>query len=231
MNTRKGFLPLFVFFSLRLFAQTPDEIIDKHVKAIGGLDAWRKVQTMKVSGVIDENGTEINIEYVTDNNKGSKQIVSFAGMQGYSIYTTTNGWNFYPWQGHMKAEAITPDEVKEQQDNLDAQTPLIDYKTKGHTAEYVGMDDFEGTECYKLKLTQKGGKVITFYIDPSNYFIIQSVSRTKANGVENEYKSSYSNYQKLPEGIWMAMKMNTITLKNIQVNVPVDESTFKPTTN
>lgn len=231
MKLGKGLLTLFIFFSCRLFAQTADEIIDKHVKAIGGLDAWKKIQTMKINGVIDNNGTEIMFDYVVDHNKGSKQSISFSGLQGYTIYTPTSGWNFYPWQGQMKPEAITQEEVKEQQDNLDAQTPLIDYKAKGHTAEYVGMDDFEGTDCYKIKLTQKGGKIVTYYIDPSNYFIIHSVTITKANGVENEGQSTFSNYQKLPEGIWMAMKTDNLKFKTVQVNVPVDESNFKPSTN
>jgi hypothetical protein len=84
---------------------------------------------------------------------------------------------------------------------------LIDYKQKGHVAEYVGMDDFEGTECYKVKLTEKSGKIITYYIDPSNYFIIHSVTLTKANGQETESKTDFTNYQKLPEGIWLPMNI------------------------
>ncbi|WP_121352356.1 hypothetical protein [Flavisolibacter nicotianae] len=231
MKLGKGLLTLFIFFSCRLFAQTADEIIAKHVNAIGGLDAWKKVQTMKVAGVIDNNGTEINLDMVVDHNKGAKQTIYVAGLQGYTIVTPTTGWRFYPWQGQMKPEALTPEDVKESQDDIDAQTPLIDYKAKGHTAEYVGMDEFEGTDCYKIKLTEKGGKLITYYIDPSNYFIIHSITITKANGMENENKSSFSNYQKLPEGIWMPMKIDNLKFKSVQVNIPVDENTFKPSTN
>ena len=231
MKLGKGLLTLFIFFSCRLFAQNADEIIAKHISAIGGMDAWKKVQTVKMAGVIDQNGTEINLDMVVDHNKGAKQTISFAGLQGYTILTPTTGWKFFPWQGQMKPEALTPEDVTEAQDNIDAQSPLIDYKAKGHTAEYVGTDDFEGTECYKVKLTEKGGKVITYYIDPSNYFIIHSITVTKANGVESENKTSYSNYQKLPEGIWLPMKVDNIKFKTVQVNVPVDENTFKPSTN
>ena len=96
------------------------------------------------------------------------------------------------------------------------------------------MDDFEGTDCYKIKLTEKSGKIVTFYIDPSNYFIIHSVTITKANGQENESKTDYSNYQKLPEGIWMPMNIgggNNVKIKKVEINVPVDDSVFKPSTN
>lgn len=236
MKLSKALLTMFIFLcAANSYAQTADEIISNHIKAIGGLDAWKKVQTMKMDAIIDANGTEINVAMAAEQSKGSRQTISLAGLQGFTLRTPTAGWRFFPWQGQMKPEAITPEEVKESQDELDVQGPLVDYKAKGHTAEYAGTDDFEGTDCYKIKLTQQGGKVVTYYIDPSNYFIIHTVTITKANGAENESKADYSNYKKLPEGIWMAMNVgspgNVIKIKKVQVNVPIDDSVFKPSTN
>lgn len=227
MKLAKALLTLFIFFSIQTSAQSADEIIDKSVKATGG-DAWKNISALKANGIINANGTEINFEMIVAQNKGARQGISLAGLQGYNIITPTNGWNFFPWQGHIKAEAITPEEVKESQDNLDI-NPLVDYKAKGHTAEYMGTDEFEGTECYKVKLTQKSGKVVTYYIDPSNYLVIHTVTLTKANGVESEQTSDYSNYQKLPEGIMMPMQMGNVKIKKVEVNVPIDENLFKPT--
>jgi hypothetical protein len=235
MKLPKAILTFFILLLFsKAFTQTADEIVDKYIKAIGGKDAWKKVNTIKQEAIIDINGTEISVESITAHEKGSKQTIFFSGMSGYTIYTPTAGYNFYPWQGHIKPEAITPEELKENEDNMDAQGPLIDYKEKGHTIEYVGMDDFEGTDCYKIKLTEKSGKIITNYIDPSNYFIIHSVTITKANGQENESKTDYSNYQKLPEGIWIPMNIgggNTVKIKKTEINVPVDEAVFKPSMN
>jgi hypothetical protein len=235
MKLPKAILTILVLLCFaNAYTQTADEIIEKHIKAIGGIEAWKKVNTIKQEAVLDANGTEINVELITANGKGSRQTISFAGMSGYTIFTSSAGYNFYPWQGHLKPEAITPEELKENEDNMDAQGPLINYKEKGHSAEYEGMDEFEGTNCYKIKLSEKSGKIVTFYIDPSNYFIIHSVTITKANGQETESKTDYSNYQKLPEGIWLPMNISqgsTVKIKKTEINVPVDESVFKPSTN
>jgi len=214
-------------------AQTADDIIAKHVQAMGGKEAWEKINSIKEEGILNLSGTEISFNLIALHNKGSRQNISVAGLQGYTIYTPSLGWNFFPWQGHMKAEALTAEDVNENQDNLDVQGPLVNYKEKGHSAEYLGTDDFEGTDCYKIKLTEKSGKVITFYIDPSNYFIIHTVTLTKANGQEVETKTDYSNYQKIPEGVWVAMNIsnggNPLKIKKVEVNTSVDENTFKPT--
>jgi hypothetical protein len=235
MKLPKAILTFFILLCFaKAYSQTVDDIINKHIQAIGGKEAWKKVNTIRQQAVVDANGTEINLELISVYQKGSRQTISLAGMQGYTIYTPTSGYNFYPWQGHLKPEAITPEELKENEDNLDTQGPLIDYKEKGHTAEYVGMDEFEGTNCYKIKLTEKSGKIITYYIDPSNYFIIHSVTITKANGKESESKTDYSNYQKLPEGIWIPLNIgggNTLKIKKTEINVPIDETVFKPSTN
>ena len=34
---------------------------------------------------------------------------------------------------------------------LDLQGPLVDYKTKGNTVEYLGKENSQGLEYYKLK--------------------------------------------------------------------------------
>lgn len=227
-------LPVFLFLlSLTTArAQTADEIIAKNLEATGGKETWKKIHSLVEEGVLNLNGTEINFDFLILHDKGYRQNISFAGMQGYSIFTPTEGWNYYPWQGHLKAEAVTQEEIKENQDNLDVQGPLLDYREKGHQAEYLGKDDFEGTECFKLKLTEKSGKVITYYIDPSNYLIIHTITLTRANGQEVESKTDLSNYQKLPEGIWVAMNIsnggNPLKIKKVAVNPAVDENLFKP---
>jgi hypothetical protein len=224
-----------IFTSAIVHAQTADEIISKYIAAIGGKEAWQKITSLKEEGNLDANGTQIGVQVIAVHNKGYRSNISLSGLTGYVIETPSNGWSYFPWQGHIKAEAMTPEDLKEAQDDLDVQGSLLDYKEKGHSAEFVGMDDFEGTECYKIRLNEKSGKVVTYYIDPSNYFLIHSVTITKANGQENTSSSDYSNYTKLPEGIWIPFNVSSFgspfKIKKVEVNTQVDESVFKPATN
>ena len=212
-------------------AQTVDEIISKHLDAIGGVDAWRKVTSIRQEGNMMVQGAEVKVVRTVLHNKGSRQDISLAGMNGYSIMTPVAGWNFMPFQGQMQPEPLTEEDIKEGQPELDAQDELIDYKEKGSSVELVGKDDVEGTECFKLILTFKSGKAETLFIDPKSFYVIRQVAKQKANGQEMEVTTSFSNYQKLPEGIVVAMSMTLpfgeLNMTKVEVNNPVDESIFK----
>ena len=218
--------------SVFTFAQTAEEIVAKHVEAIGGAAAWKKVNSLYYEGKITVQGAEVNVTLIALNGKGVRQNISFGGMTGYQIITPTAGWNFMPFQGQAAPEAMTAEQLKESADDLDAQGKLVDYKSKGHTVEYLGKDDVEGTECFKLKITSKAGNVETVFIDPKSYYIVRSVAKRTANGQESNVQTDLSNYQKLPEGIVVPFSIKLsegeLVISKAEVNKQVDESTFKP---
>ncbi|NDC40628.1 MAG: outer membrane lipoprotein-sorting protein, partial [Chitinophagia bacterium] len=148
------------------------------------------------------------------------------------IVTDKAGWAFNPFMGQTKAEAMTADDVKEAQVQLDLQGPLVDYKTKGNKIAYLGKDEVDGTECYKLKVTFPTGKMETIYIDATTYFHIKSVEKVVADGKEIETTQMLSNYKQLPEGIFVPMSMDmgmgVMEVKTVVINKDVDENTFVP---
>jgi hypothetical protein len=214
-------------------AQSADEIIQKHIAAIGGFDNWKKVSSMKMTGSVNAQGKEIDVAITKLNGKGERFEMAFGGMTNYQVLNTKEGWAYFPAFGQQKPEAMTAEDVKEAQDDLDVTSGLFDYKAKGNQVAFLGKDDMEGTECYKLKLTHKNGKEETVFIDASNYYHIRSTMKLKANGKEMEQKVNYGNFKKLPEGIVMPMSidqgMGAMAIKNVEINKPIDESIFKPT--
>jgi hypothetical protein len=215
-------------------AQTADEVIQKHVDAIGGLDNWKKVNSIKMMGSMNMQGTELPVTITTLNGKGYRMEFTMAGMTNYMILTPKEGWMNFPSFGQQKAEPVPDATLKEEQDQLDVtMDPLLDYKGKQNTVAYLGKDQVEGTECYKIKVTHKSGKEETIYIDATSYYAIKTTEKTKANGKEDESVSTMGNYMKLPEGIFFPMSIESdgapITIKTVEVNKPVDEGIFKHT--
>ena len=212
-------------------AQTADEIISKHIDAIGGADNWRKVNSLKQDGILTANGAEITITQTILHAKGNRQDISFMGQNGFVIIAPATGWTFLPFQGQQTPEPMTAEDISQSQSDLDAQGVLIDYAAKGHTVEYLGKDDVEGTECYKLKVNVKGESPQTMFIDTKSNLIIRMVTTKKANGQEQEVTTNFSNYEKTPEGVMVpksiTLPFGELVISKVTINGPVDEAIFK----
>ena len=213
-------------------AQTADDIIQKHIAATGGADNWKKIYSIKKICSRNSRGTEQPVIITILRDKGYKTEYTINGMTSYSIITDKAGWSYNPFRGQQKAETMPGESVRQAQDLLDIQGPLIDYKIKNNKITYLGKDDVEGTECYKLKVLFPSGKEETIFIDASDYSLVRTTIKTKANGKEQVQTATYGDYQKLPEGIVYPMSVDdggSLTIKSIEINKPVDENIFKPT--
>ena len=224
-----SFLFLAVAFITK--AQTADEIIAKHIEAIGGADAWKKVNSIKMEGTMLVQGATVTMTQTVLHGKGNRQDISFGGMNGFMIIAPTSGWNFMPFNGQAAPEPLTTEAVAEAQADLDAQGNLVDYAAKGHTVEYLGKDDVEGTDCFKVKINLKSGKSETYYFDAKSYLLIRSIAKQKSNGQEADVTTNFSNYEKLPEGILIpksiGLPFGEMNITKVVINGPVDESIFK----
>lgn len=234
MKLIRGFFLVILHFcaSQIISAQTTDEIVAKHIDAIGGREAWNKVSSLKIDGTLNVQGTEIQISSVHLHGQGMRQDITVQGVSGYQILTPTEGWTFLPFQGQNEVVAMSADEVKQSQNELDTHGSLLDYKDKGHSAEFAGMETIQGTDCYKIVLSLNSGKTETLYIDPRNYYLVRSSTKQTVNGEVQEMQTNYSAFEKTPEGIVLAKSLTlpygTMTLTNVEVNVPVNEKLFKP---
>jgi hypothetical protein len=219
------------FSTFTSIAQTTDEIVAKHIEAIGGKDNWSKIKSMRTEGIIKAQGAEIKITNTQIDKKANRTDIEAMGMKGYSILTKTEGWNFMPFQGQTKPEPITADELKMGQDELNIQDEFLTYIVLGKKIENLGKDEVDGTECFKIKLIDSNGVESTYYIDQTNYFTIKEINKVKVNGQEMENTTTYSNYKKTDAGVFISMSIGSnygdLEISKIEINPKIDESIFK----
>jgi hypothetical protein len=211
-------------------AQTVDEVVNKHIAALGGKENLNKIQNVVMEGSLSIQGTEIALTITQVNNKLNRQDITAMGMHGFDMMGNTEGWQYMPFQGMQKPEPKTPDEVKKSQSDLDIAGPLVDYAAKGHKVELLGKEDVDGTECYKLKVTLAGGKELTYFIDPTSSLIIRTKETRKFNGQDAEMQTDLSDYKDV-EGVKMpfsiTQQFGTVLISSIKVNQTIPDSAFK----
>lgn len=227
-----AFLISGLFFG-SVYAQTVDEIVTKHIEAIGGKENWKKVNSLKQTATLNVQGMEIPLTMYQVHNKAMKQEFVAMGMTAYTILRQDSGWSYMPFQGQSNPEPMPADQVKLGADQLDIQGDLLDYAAKGNKVELLGKEDVGGKQAFKLKVTRKSGNEVVLYIDPVSYYIIRTVSKIKVEGQEMEQTMNLSNHQKLPEGITVPFTMESnaipapVVISKVEVNTTIPDSVFQ----
>ena len=219
-----------------VYSQNVDEIIDKYVNALGGIDKINGIQSIYKESDIEVMGnTATSVTYVI-NKKGYKMEMDFNGSKIIQCITDKGGWGINPMMGQSSPEALPDEQVKSSQALLDVSGPLVDYLSKGNTVTFSGMEDVNGKSAYKLNVLTKESINITVFIDSASYYVVKTVSRATVSGQAVETTTTFSNFQKtdygyvvpltqeliLPQGISM-----TMSDKKVEINKTIDPAIFE----
>jgi hypothetical protein len=173
---------------------TAEQIIDRNVTARGGLQAWRGVQTLSMSGKLEAGGNESSSYPVQGVKRGGVQLpkrpaeqmqlpfrletkrsrklrleIDFRGQTAIQTYDGTHGWKLRPFLNRHEVEPFTADEMKAAAFQSDLDGPLVDYAAKGTKAELEGTEKVDGKDNYRLKLTFKDGQSQHVWVDAKTF--------------------------------------------------------------
>ncbi len=217
--------------SFTMTAQSADEIMTKHIEAMGG-SSWSKVTSMKKTTSMSMQGMEMQMTETRLKDKGFRTDISVMGTENYVILTPTAGWSYMPMQGATKAEPLKAEDMKDAKTQMAIADELAGYKDQGIKAEYVGKEDINGKSAHKLKLVDKDGDATTVFIDAATFYKVRDTRKESSPQGEIELTTNYSEFKKFPEGIVVAMKASNeyqeVTVKDVEINKPVDEKIFSP---
>ena len=216
---------------------TADELVSKNIEAKGGADALRALPSLKLTGKMLVQQGQIQLGYV-QTKKRPDEVRTDATIQGMTIvqaYDGKEGWRISPLQGRRDPEKMSADDVKSLMEDAEIDGPLVDWKAKGSTVEYLGTEDVNGTLAHKLKVVRKNGDVSFVYLDPDHFLEIRILTQRTKHGAQEEVETDLGDYEKVgsvfvPTSIESGRKgdpdKQKIVIDKAEANVPVDESRF-----
>ena len=232
---------LFAIATLTLFAmptpaQTVDEIVAHYLKTIGGMEKIQAVRTLRRSGkFIGGGGFEAAV--LQENKRGNsvREEFSLQGMTGINAYDGKAGWKIEPWNGKKDPESLGEEEMKSILEDSDFDGPLVNYQQKGNKVEFAGMDQYEGTDTFKLKVTLANGDVYFYYLDTDYYVPIKIDTKRTIRGAEREYETALGDYKEVA-GWYLPFSIETnakgspdrskVVYEKIEANTPIDDKRF-----
>jgi hypothetical protein len=217
-------------------AQSADEIVAKFIKTVGGMERIQAVKSLRRMGKYNGGGG-FEAVIVEENKRPNlvRQEFQIQGMTGVTAYDGQKGWKIEPWNGKKDAEALSEEELKSIIEDSDLDGPLVNYKQKGIKVEYVGTDEVEGTDTYKLKVTMQNGDVRFYYMDTDYFVPIKIDTKRTIRGAEREYETILGDYKEvdgwyLPFSVESGVKgsqfKSKVTYEKIEANVALDDARF-----
>ena len=218
-------------------AQTADELVAKNIQAKGGLEKIKAIKTLRMKGQLNQGGFTAVVGQELKRPSTLRTTFTVQGMTAIQAYDGQTGWQVSPFQGRKDPELLGEDDLRDLVEDADMDGPLVDYKEKGHTVEYLGHDTVDGDDVYRLKCTLKNGDIVYYYLDPDSSLEIRTERQQFIRGAVRERQSDLGSYKPVagvmfPYSIESGPKNNPgvrakVTIESIEANVPLDDSAFK----
>jgi hypothetical protein len=223
-----------LFVSSSVHAQTANEIIEKHLAAIGGKEKLATVNTVKIENTMTVMGNEAPNTIIIVNGKGYRSESDMMGQKMIQVYTDKSGWSINPMAGGTSAQKMPDEQAKSGQSQIYT-TPFLDYAAKGYTAELAGKEKLGNVEAIKIKMTDKNKFSAFYYFDPSTWYLIKLSKTVPTANQSMELTVSYGDFQKTDFGWVVPHSVDfdfggqfqmSAKLKTIEINKDVDPKIF-----
>lgn len=206
-----------------------DDVIQKYVAALGGVDAIRKVTSRVAKGAILVGGSQTPIEVLTKAPNKRVTITHSANGDSFTAFDGTTGW-----MGNTGRPAREMSLSESGAFALDAEFALalrlkeIFPQIRRGRPEQIG-----GVVCDSLIGTGPGRSPVRLYFEQSSGLLVRLVRYAETPVGRNPTQVDYADYRDV-DGVkipfrWTLSRVNgrfTIQIADVKSNVPVDDATF-----
>ena len=208
-----------------------DEIVAKHLDAIGGLERLKDIQTMKKVAKVTMQGRETTTTMYFKRPNMSRQETTVDGKQVINAFDGTTPWIINPHTGFNRPVAVSGAQAASIREDSSFDSPLVDYKSRGTIIDYVGKEPLGEGEAHHLRVTSASRQVRHLYLDATTYLELKLAA--DVGGAKLEQLSS--DYRDV-EGVKVAHHLKTVVngavqaemqLESVEFNLPLETALFR----
>jgi len=221
-------------FSTTAFAQDADDIVQDYLKALGGADNLSAMTSMKMVGESSSPQGSAPVTIIRQAPNKSKTLVSMMGSEMTFAYDGETAWMINPWVEGGKPTKLEGEQAQGMSEDK-FENPFLNYADKGHTVKFLGEEDVNDEEHYKVRLTTKDGKemIYSFNVEtglPTQMKMLATSGQAKGSIV----MVTFEDYKEV-DGIMMPHKrtesmdgnvVRTTVTSEITINEAFDDSLF-----
>lgn len=221
-------------------ALTATQIVAKNAAARGGLDAWRKVETMVWTGHLESEHTPApSMPFLLDQKRPNKTRFELHAMSDHSVraFDGAQGWKSHSGaDGRANVKPYTTDENRYASSEHVIDGPLIDLEAKGGSATLAGAEQLEGHKVYHLIVHLASGDREDVWVDARTFLDVKVARVAHApNGAPRTVPTLYRDFKtfeglKLPTAIQIGDGTtgppDRMQIERVALNMDLDDRLF-----
>lgn len=215
-------------------AETVDEVLARYAEARGG-ESVASIDTVVATGrALMGDGVEFPFRYEWMRPNRFRFELTVQGVTEIQAFDGETSWTVDP-PGQPDPIEMSPQELALLNDAVDFEGPLINAAAKGHTAELVGEEEFEGTPAYKIKLIKADGMVEYCFLETESMMEIAQHEVYDFDGQEVVLQTIWGDYKEF-EGVILPTSWSrgpkdgpaqiTLLFENMEVNADLADNRF-----
>jgi len=216
------------------FAQTAEDLIARNLKA-RGVDRWRSVQTMRLSGAATAGGRTVPVVVLRKRPNLMRQETAFPAGTVVSVFDGRRAWTVNPYLGSNAPREFTGPSLDLAREQADFDGLLVDYKAKGHTVELAGTETANGRSAHRITLTKKNGLKQDFVLDAETALEIKTVMFVSDAGRLAALETELGDYRSVG-GVLVPFLIrdfvdgkliSELVVESVELNARIDDKSFR----
>src|SRR5215203_163842 len=215
---------------------TVDEIIAKNLQAKGGAETWQAIKSVKMTGKMTAQGTEMPLTVYAMRPNFNRQEITMPAGKAIQAFDGTTAWVVNPMLGIDSAQPVPGPAAEVAKNAADFDGALLNYKSKGNTIELVGKERLGEKDTYHLKVTTKTGSVQHYFLDAQNGIELKmSADVDVGRGQKQKMDTEMSDYKPvngilIPHTVTQTAGGRPVlrwTISTVEFNAVTDDAIFK----
>jgi outer membrane lipoprotein-sorting protein len=221
-------------------ALTAAQIVERNAAARGGVEAWRKIETMAWTGRVESAsrpGRSAPFLLEMKRPDRTRFEVTVDGQKGVRVFDGTDGWKMrFGGTGRPEVQPYTADELKFARGAPVIEGPLMEHAAKGAAISLEGVHSIEDRKAYALRLRLASGIWYRVWIDAETFLELRyDRELVNAQGRQAVTSVYFADYRTV-EGLQMPLTIETgspdgktrdkLVIERVALNPRLDDRTF-----
>ena len=215
------------------------QIVERNIAARGGVEAWRKVDTVVWSGHVESTPASAQaLPFVLEMKRPNKTHFEITAQRErfLRVFDGVRGWKLRPnASGIPDVQPFSLDEMKfSREEFIDG--PLIDHEAKRIAVSLEGLDEIEGRKAYRLSVKLPSGAPRRLWIDAETFLDVKH-ERPSSNPLASGAAISvfYRDYRavgglqiphRIETGTRLGNAVNILVIERATLNAPLNDRIF-----